>query len=67
MTYKRAKEILIEYNKWRRHEGEPYRFPVSGLELGAAFDIAIHALWQADKIQEIITFGKGGDPNELCS
>lgn len=60
MTTKRAKEVLTEYNKWRRHEGEPCPFKYSGLELGAAIDVAIHALWQLDKIQRIVFFGKGG-------
>jgi len=60
MTTKRAKEVLTEYNKWRRHEGEPCPFKYSGLELGAAIDVAVHALWQLDKIQRIVFFGKGG-------
>lgn len=67
MTYKRAIKVLKDYNEWRRHDGEPRPFPHSAMEIGVAIDIAIHALWQADKIQEVITFGKGGDPNELCS
>ena len=67
MTYKRAIKVLKDYNEWRRHDGEPCPFPHSAMEIGAAIDIAIHALWQTDKIQEIITFGKGGDPNELRS
>jgi hypothetical protein len=61
MTTKRAKEVLTEYNKWRRHNGDPCPFKYSGLELGAAIDVAIHALWQLDKIQRIVFFGKGGE------
>lgn len=60
MTYKRAKEILIEYNKWRSGDHEPCDFKYSSLELGTAINLAVHALWQADKIQEIVLFGKGG-------
>lgn len=60
MTTKRAIEVLTEYNKWRRHEGEPCDCEYSAMEVGAAIDVALHALWQTDKIQEIVYFGKGG-------
>lgn len=60
MTTKRAKEVLTEYNKWRRHDVEPCNPPYSGQEIGAAIDVAIYALWQMDKIQELVHFGKGG-------
>lgn len=59
MTTKRAIEVLTEYNKWRRHNGDPCPFKYSGLELGAAIDVAVHSMWQLDKIQEIVYFGKG--------
>ena len=58
MTTKQAIEVLTEYNKWRRHEGEPYKFKYSGVVLGAAIDTAVHALFQIGKIQEIVFFGK---------
>lgn len=64
MTIQRAITVLKEYNEWRRHDGEPRPFPYSAMEIGAAIDIAIHALWQADKIQEIIFFGKGGEEHD---
>ena len=60
MTTKRAIEVLTKYNKWRRHHGEPEPVPFSGQEIGAAIDVAVHALWQMDKIQELVYFGKGG-------
>ena len=59
MTTKRAIEVLTEYNKWRRHEGDPFDCKYSALEVGVAIDVAIHSMWQLDKIQEIIYFGKG--------
>ena len=59
MTTKRAIEVLTEYNKWRRHEGEPCSFKYSGMELGAAIDVAVHSMWQMEMIQEIVYFGKG--------
>lgn len=65
MTTKRAIEVLTEYNKWRRHEGEPCDCKYSAMEVGAAIDVAVHALWQMDKIQEIVHFGKG--INELSN
>lgn len=61
MTIQRAIEVLTEYNKWRRHEGEPYKFKYSALELGAAIDIATHYLWKVERIIEIIKFGEGGE------
>jgi len=64
MTYKRAIKVLKDYNEWRRHDGEPCPFPCSAMEIGVAIDLAIHALWQADKIQEIILFGKGGTEHD---
>ena len=60
MTTKRANEILLAYNIWRRGDHEPCDFEYSSLELGAAIDTACHALWQMEKIQEIVFFGKGG-------
>ena len=60
MTTKRAIEVLTEYNKWRRHEGDHCDCKYSAMEVGAAIDVALHALWQMDKIQEIVFFGKGG-------
>lgn len=59
MTLERAIEVLTEYNKWRRHDGEPCPFKFSGLELGAAIDVAVHAMWRLNKIQKIIYFGEG--------
>ncbi len=59
MTLKRAIEVLTEYNKWRRHNGEPCPFKFSGLELGAAIDVAIHCIWKLDKMSEIFYFGTG--------
>ena len=53
MTVKRAIEVLTEYNKWRRHTGDPCPFKFSGLELGAAIDVAIHCMWKFDKMSEI--------------
>lgn len=59
MTTKRAIEVLTEYNKWRRHEGEPCDCKYSAMEVGAAIDVAIHSMWQMEKIQELVYFGKG--------
>ena len=61
MTIKRAKEVLTEYNKWRRHEGEPCDCKYSALEVGAAIDVAIHCMWKMEKIFEIVNFGEGGE------
>lgn len=60
MTTKRVIEVLTEYNKWRREEHKPCDCKYSAMEIGAAIDVAVHALWQLDKIQEIVYFGKGG-------
>lgn len=60
MTTKRAIEVLTEYNKWRRERHKPCNCKHSAMEVGAAIDVAVHALWQLDKIQEIVYFGKGG-------
>ena len=59
MTIKRAIEVLTEYNKWRRHNGEPCPLKYSSLELGAAIDVAIHSMWKLDKMSEIFYFGTG--------
>jgi len=59
MTIKRAIEVLTEYNKWRRHNGEPCPFKYSSLELGATIDVAIHCMWKLDKMSEIFYFGTG--------
>jgi len=59
MTYKEAKKVLKDYNDWRRHEGEPTPYPHSGMKIGAAIDVACHALWQMEKIHELVLFGKG--------
>lgn len=59
MTLERAIEVLTEYNKWRRHDGKPCPFKFSGLELGAAIDVATHAMWRLNKIQKIVYFGEG--------
>lgn len=68
MTVKRAIEVLTEYNKWRRHTGEPCPFKFSGLELGAAIDVAIHCMWKFDKMSEIFYFGSGvGDERNQSS
>lgn len=61
MTTKRAMQVLTEYNKWRRHKGEPCPPPHSGMEIGVAIDVAIHALWQLKKIHEVVNFGEGGE------
>lgn len=63
MTLQQAQKVLIAYNKWRRHEGEPYRFEYSGLELGAAIDLAVHSMWRLEKIQNIVYFGEGKEEN----
>jgi len=65
MTYNQARKVLKDYNDWRRHEGEPYSCPHSGLEIGAAIDTACHALWQMEKIHKITLFGKGPITDEL--
>lgn len=44
MTAKRATEILLAYNVWRRGDHEPCDFEYSALELGAAIDMAALAL-----------------------
>jgi hypothetical protein len=31
------------------------------MEIGAAIDVAIHALWQLKKIHEVVNFGEGGE------
>lgn len=49
MTYNQARKVLKDYNDWRRHEGEPCPCPHSGLEIGAAIDVACHSLWQMEK------------------
>ena len=59
MTLERATEVLTEYNKWRRHTGEPCDCKYSSLEIGAAIDVATHAMWRLNKIQKIIYFGEG--------
>lgn len=59
MTLHRAHEVLKEYNEWRRHEGEPEPCKYSGLEIGAAIDIAVYCLWKLEKISEIIQFDGG--------
>lgn len=65
MTYNQARKVLKDYNDWRRHEGEPCPCPHSGLEIGAAIDVATHALWQMEKIHKITLFGKGPITDEL--
>lgn len=59
MTIQRAIEVLTEYNKWRRGRHEPCDCKYSAMEVGAAIDVAIHSMWQLDKINEIVYFGKG--------
>ena len=59
MTLKIAQQVLQDYNDWRRHEGEPCDCKHSALEVGAAIDVAIHALWRLNKIQNIVYFGEG--------
>lgn len=61
MSIQRAIEILTEYNKWRRHEGEPCNFKYSGQELGLAIDVAVKALWKMGKVIDIINFAKRPD------
>lgn len=58
MTIDRAIEVLAEYNKWRRHEGEPCPFPYSGQETGVAIDVAIQCMWKLKKMSDIFYFGK---------
>lgn len=65
MTYKEAQQVLKDYNEWRRHEGEPTPCPHSGMKIGAAIDTACHALWQMNKIHELVMFGKGPISDEL--
>lgn len=65
MTYQQAAQVLKDYNAWRRHEGEPCPCPHSGLKIGAAIDVACHALWQMNKIYRITMFGKGPITDEL--
>ena len=65
MTYNQARKVLKDYNDRRRHEGEPCPCPHSGLEIGAAIDVACHALWQMEKIHKITLFGKGPISDEL--
>ena len=59
MTIKRAIEVLTEYNKWRRHDGEPCDCKYSAMEIGAAIDVAIHCMWKLDKMSKIFYFGTG--------
>lgn len=47
MTIKRATEILLAYNVWRRGDHEPCDFEYSALELGVAIDMAALALLRA--------------------
>jgi len=58
MTNRQAQKVLKDYNEWRRHHGEPTPSPHSGMEIGAAIDTAILALWKMEKIQNIIFFGE---------
>lgn len=44
MTNENAAHILREYNKWRRHHGEPCDPPYGGKELGEAIDLAVGRL-----------------------
>ena len=48
MTNEDAAHILREYNKWRRHHGEPCPPPYGGKELGDAIDFAVG--WLEGKI-----------------
>lgn len=59
MTTKRAIEVLTEYNKWRRHSGEPCPFKYSSMELGVAIDFAVNCMWKFGKMSEIFYFGTG--------
>lgn len=65
MTYKEAQQVLKDYNDWRRHDGEPCPQPHSALKIGVAIDTACHALWQMNKIHELVMFGKGPISDEL--
>ena len=65
MTYKQAQQVLKDYNDWRRGEHQPSDCKHSALEIGAAIDVACHALWQMDKIHNLVLFGKGSITDEL--
>lgn len=60
MTLQQARQVLKDYNEWRRHHGEPTPHPHSALTIGVAIDVAIEAMWKLGKLQEIIFFGEGG-------
>lgn len=48
MTKKKALEILLAYNLWRRGEHEPCDFVYSARELSVAIDMAALALLRMD-------------------
>lgn len=52
MTKKKALEILLAYNLWRRGEHEPCDFEYSARELGVAIDMAALALLRTDKTDD---------------
>ena len=48
MTKRKALEILLAYNLWRRGDHEPCDFEYSARELGVAIDMAALALLRTD-------------------
>lgn len=65
MTYKQAQQVLKDYNNWHRGEHQPCDCKHSAIEICAAIDVASHALWQMDKIHNLVLFGKGPVTDEL--
>jgi hypothetical protein len=63
MTIKTAIEVLTEYNKWRRGDHEPCDCKHSGLEIGAAIDVAILTMWKMKKIHEVVLTTEGVEIN----
>jgi hypothetical protein len=63
MTIKTAIEVLTEYNKWRRGGHEPCDCKHSGLEIGAAIDVAILTMWKMKKIHEVVLTTEGVEIN----
>ena len=65
MTYHQAAKVLKDYNDWRRMDHEPCDCKHSALEVGDAIDVACHALWQMEKIHNLVLFGKGPISDQL--
>jgi len=71
MTNENAAHILREYNKWRRHHGDPCPPPYGGKELGDAIDFAVGCLEgkigaDIDSIISAVSRETGVTKGEMC-